>query len=434
MRVQLGRSFAVDLLQQEEVSRLKDADKRLATEIVMGVLRWQGALDAKLQDVSSQNPSRLDTEVLTSLRMGIYQLLFLTKTPAHAVVNDAVELTKKAKKRSAAGLVNAVLRKCRPIGGLLDSEGRLSLNDEAHALVMASVPAWLVERWERNLGSSAAFGLARAGAQVPPTTIRTRAGKRDEIAARLREQGVETELCRFALNALLIRGGDFYGSQLHKNREVAIQDEASQLVAALVNPGRGARVLDLCAAPGVKTVQIAEMLEEGTLVSCDASAKRLATMKCLLADRIPGGVRAETVHLDATQALPFRDKFERILVDAPCSGIGTLARNPEIKWRLNPDELSRLHEMQSAILANALEVLAPAGRLVYATCSLEPEENERVVEAALTNRSGYCQLGRAELAREFPSCAELFDAAGYFRTRPDLHGMDGFFAAVITRA
>jgi 16S rRNA (cytosine967-C5)-methyltransferase len=214
---------------------------------------------------------------------------------------------------------------------------------------------------------------------------------------------------------------------------VVVQDEASQLVAALLAPRRGDRVLDLCAAPGIKTAQIADALGEGSLVSCDVSEARLATMKRLLGGRIPQPVQTEVLRLDATAKLPFAESFDRVLVDAPCSGTGTLARNPEIKWRLQPGELDRLSKIQAAILKNALATLTPGGRLVYVTCSLEAEENENVVEALLAAYPGFRLLGKEELAREFPAWTELFDASGYFRTRPDLHGMDGFFAAVITR-
>jgi 16S rRNA (cytosine967-C5)-methyltransferase len=291
----------------------------------------------------------------------------------------------------------------------------------------------MFERWERQFGDAAAFALAFASMQVPPTTLRTRAGEREAVAAQLREQGVETNPGRFAPNTLSIRGGDFYDSEVFRGGEVVVQDEASQLVAALVAPRRGDRVLDLCAAPGIKTAQIAEALGEGTLMSCDVSAARLATMKRLLDGRIPQGVQTEVLLLDATLKLPFAESFDRALVDAPCSGTGTLARNPEIKWRLQSGEFERLSKMQTAILKNTLATLAPGGRLVYATCSLEPEENEKVVEAVLAAYPGFRLLGKEDLAQEFPAWAELFDPSGYFRTRPEMHGMDGFFAAVITR-
>lgn len=215
---------------------------------------------------------------------------------------------------------------------------------------------------------------------------------------------------------------------------MVIQDEASQLVADLVAPRPGQRVLDLCAAPGMKAGQLAQALGEGTLVACDRSPGRLRTMAKLLPPWIPPRVRLSTVRLDAALALPFGREFDRILLDAPCSGTGTLGRNPEIKWRLRPEDITRLAEMQSGMLRHALEALAPGGRLVYSTCSLEPEENEEVVGQVLAAQTAFRALTTGELAPEFPHLAPLFDPRGYFRTRPDQNSMDGFQAAVIVRA
>ncbi len=214
---------------------------------------------------------------------------------------------------------------------------------------------------------------------------------------------------------------------------LAIQDEASQLVAELAGVRAGERVLDLCAAPGMKTSLLADAVGDGLLVACDASARRLETLRKLLPRLTANASVVRVVRLEATQSLPFRQQFDRILVDAPCSGTGTLARNPEIKWRLAKDDLARLPMIQSKIISNALRVLAPGGRLVYATCSLEPEENEQVVERVLSATAGCRLLSREELVQELPAIAPLIDASGYFHTRPDLDGMDGFFAAVITQ-
>jgi 16S rRNA (cytosine967-C5)-methyltransferase len=204
-------------------------------------------------------------------------------------------------------------------------------------------------------------------------------------------------------------------------------------VGALVAPQAGDRVLDLCAAPGIKCAQLVAALGRGMLVACDVSARRLRTMAQLLPGRVPSAVRLFLVRLDATRKLPFNIQFDRILLDVPCSGTGTLARNPEIKWRLQPQDLPRLAGMQEKMLQNALSVLAPGGRLVYATCSLEPEENERVVERVISETEGIRALTPRELSEGFPGLAPLFDPQGYFRTRPDLHAMDGFFATVIVR-
>ena len=214
---------------------------------------------------------------------------------------------------------------------------------------------------------------------------------------------------------------------------MVIQDEASQLVAELVSPECGQRVLDLCAAPGMKAGQLAQMLGVGTLVACDHSAARLRIMAKLLPPWIPALVRLAMVRLDAAHELPFHAKFDRILLDAPCSGTGTLARNPEIKWRLRPEDIKRLAELQAMMLRNALPALTDDGRLVYATCSLEPEENEGVVVRMLSECPAFRMLGSRELALKHPRLAPLVDSRGFFRTRPDQHSMDGFNAAVIVR-
>jgi 16S rRNA (cytosine967-C5)-methyltransferase len=256
----------------------------------------------------------------------------------------------------------------------------------------------------------------------------------------LAEAGIRARPTRYAPRALAVESGNVGASKALEEGRVVIQDEASQLVAALVAPeaptGRGEagqRVLDLCAAPGIKTRQLAEALRQGTLVACDLSPSRLRTLRKLLARRFPPEVQLHVVRLDATRPLPFRALFDRILLDVPCSGTGTLARNPEIKWRLHPSDLNRLAEAQTQMLKNALDRLAPQGRLVYATCSLEPEENEQVVERILAEVRDCRLLTQSELAGEFPALGSLFDCRGYFRTRPDLHQMDGFFAAVVVR-
>jgi 16S rRNA (cytosine967-C5)-methyltransferase len=214
---------------------------------------------------------------------------------------------------------------------------------------------------------------------------------------------------------------------------VVIQDEASQLVAELVSPEPGQRVLDICAAPGMKAGQLAQMMGVGTLVACDRSAARLRTLAKLLPQWIPATVRLLMVRLDATRELPFGMKFERILLDAPCSGTGTLARNPEIKWRFRPEDITRLAKLQAIMLRNALPALASGGRLVFATCSLEPEENEGVVEKVLSEEPAFRLLTAHELALEHPRLIPFFDSRGYFWTRPDQYQMDGFSTVVIVR-
>jgi 16S rRNA (cytosine967-C5)-methyltransferase len=442
-RVETHRDFAVDLLHRDNVSQLGDADRRLVTELVMGVLRWQGDLDFQIQRLSGKPRTYFDPEVITILELGIYQIRFLGKIPKSAAVNEAVELVKAARKASAAGLVNAVLRKCEPVssrraaqgsGAPLDSFPPDEAGREAAEGACRALPQWLLERWEQHFGVSTARSLAWASVQIPPTTLRAfSSAELGQIQARLAERGIKVRAARFAKTALVVESGDIHSASAWGPGRTRIQDEASQLVGALVAPRAHQRVLDLCAAPGIKAAQLAAALDTGTLVACELNLRRLPMISETLPGSIPPGVQLHLVRLDATRELPFQAKFDRVLLDAPCSGTGTLARNPEIKHRIQPQDLVRLPQAQTAMLANALKVLAKGGRLVYATCSLEPEENERVVDKVLAGHPKFRSLGRAELAGEFPNCAELFDERGYFGTRPDLHQMDGFFAAVIVR-
>jgi 16S rRNA (cytosine967-C5)-methyltransferase len=435
LQVDAGQSFASDLLQGRQVSALSERDRGLATEIVMGVLRWLSEIDHRLQKLSGKSPRSLDREVATALRMGIYQIAFLEKIPKSVAVNESVELTKLSRKRSATGLVNAVLRKCEPEKLLQGYGGALPDAPELLASVRRSVPAWLLDRWGANFGPEAATRLAWAATQVPSTTLRicSCTHNPDEGVTKFEEKGSKVYRGEYASKALIVEAGEGTVSRLAVEMGLAIQDEASQLVAEMVGVRPGERVLDLCAAPGMKTSLLADAVGDGLVVACDASARRLQTLRKLL-PRLTGNTSAvHVVRLDATQPLPFRQSFDHILVDAPCSGTGTLARNPEIKWRLTAEDLDRLPVIQSKILVNSLSLLASGGRLVYATCSLEPEENEKVVESVLAGAGGFRLVCRAELAVDLPKIAPLIDARDYFRTRPDLHGMDGFFAAVFTR-
>lgn len=435
-RVESGRAFAVDLFGGPDVAGLREVDRRLVTELVMGVLRWGHGLDFEVERLSGKPLVYFDPEVLTILRLGVYQIRFLRKIPKSTVVNEAVELSRVARKRSAAGLVNAVLRKCQPRARSAGEGASRELDPEMVDLACRSLPKWLFERWTRSFGVEAARSLAWQSTITPPTTLRVSApaSHRDAIQRELVGEGIKTRPGGYSRLALVVESGNVQSSRAFREGRVVIQDEASQLVADLVQAESGSSVLDLCAAPGIKTGQLADLLGRGRLVACDLSARRLETMAKLLAGRIPGNLRLERVRLDAARQLPFRPEFDRVLLDVPCSGTGTLARNPEIKWRLQPEDLPRLEKVQEKMLGQALEVLAPGGRLVYATCSLEPEENERVVERVLGERPGYRLRDRAELSREFPPLSPLFDPSGHFRTRPDLHSMDGFFAAVIVRS
>jgi len=333
--------YASDLL-VARAALLDSRDAGLASEIVFGVLRYQAQLDYLIQHYSGKPAARMDQPVRMALRMAIYQIRYLDRVPPHAAVSESVELIKRARKRSAAGLANAVLRKV--------DRAPIAWPDRA---VELSHPAWLFERWTEQFGAETAAAIARANLRAPETYVQPATGR--------------------------------------------IQDIGSQSIVPLLRLVPGQAFLDLCAAPGNKTAQA---LTYGVrAIACDIHLRRLAELK-------PLGV--DLVVLDGTRPLPFNRRFDRILVDAPCSGTGTLARNPEIKWRLREANLTQLHAGQVALLEQARRALAPSGLLVYSTCSLEREENEDVVATVPA-----------------PLVVETM------RRLPGVDAGDGFFAAVI---
>jgi 16S rRNA (cytosine967-C5)-methyltransferase len=305
--------YASDLLR---ATALDSRDAGLTSQIVFGVLRFRAQLDFLIEHYAGR-ARKLDPEVRAALRMAIYQMRYLERVPAHAAVAESVELVKQARKASATGFVNAVLRKVDRAGVAWPSRE-----------VELSCPEWLLARWERQYEAEAAAAIARAALVEPDEYVRlTPAGPR-------------------------------------------IQDVGSQSIVPLLRLEPGLQFLDLCAAPGNKTAQA---LESGVrIVACDRYLNRLGPMKSLGVD---------LVALDGTLPLPFGSKFDRILVDAPCSGTGTLGRNPEIKWRLRPEDLAGFERRQTELLGRALEALTPGGRLVYSTCSLEAEENEGAISS-----------------------------------------------------
>jgi 16S rRNA (cytosine967-C5)-methyltransferase len=357
--------FSSDLLARETYA-LDSRDAGLAEEIALGVLRWRSAIDFLIEKLSGRPVRKLDAEVLAALRMGVYQLRWLDRIPAHAAINDSVELIKRARKRSAAGFANAVLRKV--------NRDPVEWPDLATEL---SCPPWLLERWTQHYGPELARQIAAANLQRPERFVRI--GPCEAVPEGLQPTDVP-------------------GAYVGPTGGTRVQDISSQTIVPLLDLQPGQTFLDLCSAPGNKTAQALETDVRG--VAADVSAVRLQHVR---------RVGIPLVALDATQPLPFGRKFDRILVDAPCSGTGTLMRNPEIKWKLEPSDLVDLQRRQVAILRNALALLAPNGLLVYSTCSLESEENDMV--------HGLADVGHVR------------------RTMQRIPGRDrgdGFFAAVIT--
>jgi 16S rRNA (cytosine967-C5)-methyltransferase len=434
-------AYASDLLHAELGANVKAEDAALATEIVLGVLRWRRLLDFLLDRHMKKHVEQLDLPVALALRMGIYQLRFLDRVPARAVVNESVELVKQARKTSAATLVNAVLRRAADESKVSADKwaGRDGLLTDRLA-ILHSHPTWMVERWIARFGEPGAIALLDANNKTPRLSCAIHDISRSaEIVAELRRAGLRIEPGKLLQSAFSVSGGSPARTEAFRAGKISIQDEASQIIPVLLDVQSGDRVLDLCAAPGGKTPPLVRGAgESGMVVAGERHAHRLRAMREQFKRlNLP---RVRLVELDAEKALPFVAPFDRILVDAPCSGTGTLARHPEIRWRLKPEQFTELHALQCSLLASAIEMLGPGGRLVYSTCSMEPEENENVVEEVLKKNAGVhlvagpvtAQSLRGRLVDGFDA-SSLFGSEGHFRTSPGVQRADGFFAAILEK-
>ncbi len=425
LRVERELAYADELLHSSLLDGLTPVDRNLTTEIVMGVLRWRSLLDRTIATLSFTPFRKLDLEVLTALRMGAYQKQFLSKIPSHAAVNETVELVKQSKKTSAAGLVNAVMRKIKRGGGSSPSAGEQDGSNVASALAH---PKWLVERWTENFGAEKARLICEYDQRVPPAVLRLSA---QEDEAQLNAAGISLHPGALLRVARVVTGGDITANDLFRSGRVAIQDEGSQLVAALVGEGR--RILDCCAAPGGKTAALANRLPQAEIFAAELHPHRARLLRRLAPQENVHVVTADTLALPFTEA-----NFDRVLADVPCSGTGTLARNPEIKWRLKPEDLPDLRSRQTAILRAAMRHVAPGGRLVYSTCSLEPEENEHVVAACLEDSSKFRVVPIKEELERLQRSGDLAEienlvSGDFLRTIPGVHPCDGFFAAILQK-
>ena len=388
LRVETQSSYASELLHGPLTTGLSAQDAALATELVLGTLRWQATLDFIAQQLTQKKWESFDAEVRVTLRLGLYQLRFLTRMPARAAVNETVELVKTAGKASAAGLVNAVLRKGAQVE--LASLRPASMSEHEWLAIETSHPAWLLARWESRFGREAALSLARANNQPAAAFLRLNSQNKSlsDVEQQLRSQGIELRPGNFLKDCRAVAEGNITRTELYRRGEIVAQDEASQMVPFLLDVREGQAVLDLCAAPGNKTAQLAQWVgASGQVIAGDLHWHRLREMTSL-----PPDSRVWKVALDGCQPLPFRTRFERILVDAPCSGTGTLRRHPEIKWRLTPADLKALSQKQLRLLDRAAAALETGGRIVYSTCSVEKEENQDVIESFLNG-----QIGRAHV-------------------------------------
>jgi 16S rRNA (cytosine967-C5)-methyltransferase len=427
-RIERTRAYA-DLALHGALARsdLSAPDRALATELVYGTLRWRGSLDYRLSQVLDRDLAKLEPVVVSILRTAAYQITRNDRIPLSAAVDQAVRCTRAAGAPRAAGLVNAVLRRLAEARDTLvwpdpesDPIGHLT-----HAL---SMPGWIAERWVERFGIEEAIEFAAASNAVPPRAVRANRQRtsRDALLEALRAQHPSARRCELAPDGLILEQRGHPGSDpLFMEGAYTVQDEASQLVVELLDPQPTDRVLDACSAPGAKATAIAERLgEDGAVLALDRHPRRLGLVR--RDARRLGLACIETQERDASKPLGDLGSFDRVLVDAPCSGLGTLRRNPDARWRIDPKDVDRLAQLQISILRQAAAVLVPGGTLVYSTCTVLPEENEAVIEAFLAAEPAFRRATGEEIPR---AVRPVVGEDGALRTFPHRHGTDGFFAA-----
>jgi 16S rRNA (cytosine967-C5)-methyltransferase len=420
--------------------KLSSADHALATELVMGALRWRALLDDEISHASSQPLSKLDLEILITLRLGLYQLRWLDRVPHRAAIHESVELVKRSRKRSAAPFVNAVLRKLAASGHAAHRLSDAGAPGSAETLSRTYAhPLWLVQRWANEYGLAAVHRMCQYDQSVPATTVRLRNAAAETT---LLAEGIELAPGSLLKSSRRVQRGDVTQTRAFRSGQVVIQDEASQLVGTLV--GEGSRILDCCSAPGGKTLAMADRNPDATITAVELHPHRARLLQRMLRPNKSSSEDYPPPKINIAVAdarnLPSLIHFDRILADVPCSGTGTLARNPEIKWRLELSDLADLHERQYAILRSALAQVAVGGRVIYSTCSLEREENENVVERCLAEGNDFrlidCGLELEQLRSEGEltwAQPDVLTRGPYLRTLPGIQPCDGFFAAILER-
>ena len=408
---------------------LTSLDRAFLTELTYGVLRWKGRLDWIIEHFANIPLEKIEPILLNTLRLGLYQIFFLTRTPASAAVNESVELAKKARGTGGGGFVNAILRSAiREKETIPYQDGR---QDPAlHIAITQSHPLWLVQRWMGELGAGETARICKTNNRIPPLTLRTNTLKirREGLIERLEGKGLAPAPTSFSDEGIVLREGT-PTSELPFLSEglFTLQDEASQLTTRLLDPKPGERVLDACAAPGGKTTHMAERMEDrGEIQAFDV---RLEKVKQIEKGCKRLGIKIVRARIgDSVRSLPVPGeiKFDRVLADVPCSGFGTLRRNPDLKWRKQKEDVERLAELQFSILKGLSGHVREGGVLVYSTCTVFREENEDVVERFLAEHQTFKLDSLAEV---LPEKCHVFIKRGYFKTFPDTDELDGFFAA-----
>ena len=432
-KVDSRKAYADILLDQTlRIAALKERDRALLTELTYGTLRWRGSIDARLIGNLRRPLAQVDPHLRNLLRLTCYQLLYLDRVPEYAAVNEAVEIAKIYGGQKAAGFVNGVLRNF-----LREQHAPVPVAPDATAASLAveySHPEWLVQRWLEEFGAADAALLMRANNEKPPLVLRANLlkCKRDELIDRLYRSGVEAKASSYSPQGVFLpAGGAVENLPGFSEGWFQVQGEASQLVGYLLSPLAGERILDACAAPGGKSTHIAELMHDaGEIISVDSSARGVEKIRQNVTRLGLKSVRA--LHADVTEEN--RESggapFDRILVDAPCSGLGTLRAHPEIKWQRNEDDVRRLSGLQLRILNRVAGYLKHGGILVYSTCTLNDDENDHNTENFLANHP---EFELQDAARYLPEMAKHMVRGKYFQALPHRDNTDGFFAARMRR-
>jgi len=418
----------------KQYRHLTSLDRAFLTELTYGVLRWRVRLDWIIRHFAKIPLEKIESEMLNTLRLGLYQIFFLTKTPASAAVNESVELAKKIRGKGGGGFVNAILRSA------IREKETIPYPDERqdpalHIAIIQSHPLWLVQRWIDELGVEETLKICVANNRIPALTLRTNVLKirREELIEKFRAKGFISAPAPFSDDGILLKDGP-PTSELPFLKEglFAIQDEASQLISLILDPRPGENILDACAAPGGKTTHIGQRMENlGEIHAFDLRQEKLKQIEegsKRLGIKI---VRTKIGNAVNSLPLPGEMRFDRVLADVPCSGFGTLRRNPDLKWRKEREDLERLSQLQFSILKNLAGYVREGGLLVYSTCTVFHEENEDVVERFLAEHRVF-QLD--SLVEILPKKCHFFIKNGYFKTFPPEGELDGFFAARLRKA
>lgn len=426
LRVESRSAFA-DVLLGHRLAAMPLRDRKLTTRLVLGTLAWRGRLDYELAQICTQPLERLEPPVLAALRLGLFQMRHLSRVPAHAAVDTAVSLTRETAGRGAAGLVNAVLRRASRGAATMPSRAA----DEVGYLTVAySHPQWLVERFIEWFGTERAEAVMAADNEAAPNVARLNLarGTRDEIIVRMAADGIECAGGGYLPETAILKDAPDFDSESYSSGLFHPQSEVSQMVARMLAPEAGATVVDCAAAPGGKTAHLAEIVGAGgRVIAIDLNLRGLRAARDIA--RRLGHRNVHFARADIGRALPLRvESADFVLLDAPCTGLGTLREHPEIRWRLDPGAFDRMASVQSRMLESASTIVRPGGTIVYAVCSLAPEEGRGVVRDF---------LGRhPEFALQRPPVRELeplLQADGTLATSPERGGLDGFFAARMRR-